>query len=280
MVVYQNGNTRVMLFPNGTKIRQIPDSGEVLLEYPESIDLKITDQCNRECAFCYERSCSSGKHGNLDHPILDTLVAGTELAIGGGDPLLHDGLVPFLQKMWVKGVICNLTIHCESYFEHKVFVDWLCRTRLVHGLGLSIGDKSDIKNIVITHQNATILHTIINITPTATIIELSMRYKVLLLGNKTQQPDNITINELQAFISSNQPKVNGLYFDNLACDQLDIKSIVNENVWSQRYMGDDGKFTMFVDLVRERGYTSSLVDREKGLPLADYKTISELFQNI
>ena len=38
-------------------------------------------------------------------------------------------------------------------------------------------------------------------------------------------------------------------FDCLAVEQLDIQSQVDEETWKSNYMGDDGKFTMYVDLV-------------------------------
>ena len=87
---YKNGNYTVRLFSDGTKIRFTLDD-EFNAMFPESIDIKITNYCDISCLMCHEDSSTKGVHGNLEHPFLDTLVAGTELAIGGGNPLSHPG---------------------------------------------------------------------------------------------------------------------------------------------------------------------------------------------
>ena len=38
-------------------------------------------------------------------------------------------------------------------------------------------------------------------------------------------------------------------FDNLALDQLSIQEMVPEETWNNHFMGDDGNFTFFIDLV-------------------------------
>jgi hypothetical protein len=282
MISYENGNTLVFLFPDGTKIRHIPDGEIPQPEHPESIDLKITDFCDRQCPFCYEHSSPSGLGGNLNHSIFDTLSPGTELAIGGGDPLSKNDLVPFLKKMANKKVICNLTVHCHSYFGNRQFVNKLCDRHLIHGLGLSVGDIKDtpIFKKSFSLPDGVIFHTIIGITPNKMIIDIARGYKVLLLGNKTQVPEAAVVDELKKFISEEGNRACGIYFDNLACNQLDVKSLVSKQIWEERYMGDDGAFTMFIDLVREKGYASSLVDRNEGFPLSSFSTIKDLFQKI
>jgi organic radical activating enzyme len=277
---YQNGNTAVLLCTDGTKIRYVPDDEAPQPIRPESIDLKITDQCFRGCSFCYEHSNPAGQHGDLDHPILDTLSAGTELAIGGGNPLTHPQLYDFLQRMRSKQVVCNLTIHQNDYVKNKQIIDELVLRRFVNGLGISVGDIDCALQIPDTICGRILFHTIIGITPISVIQKLSQQYKVLLLGNKTQQPDVSVIDELRRFLSEHQSKVKGVYFDNLSCKQLDVKSLVDDDTWKSRYMGDDGTFTMFIDLVPARGYSSSVADRAHGFSLSEALTIEDLFQRI
>jgi hypothetical protein len=50
-------------------------------------------------------------------------------------------------------------------------------------------------------------------------------------------------------------------FDNLALEQLNIKDKVSPNEWERSYMGDDGSFTMYVDLVKEQYAVSSISER-------------------
>ena len=41
-------------------------------------------------------------------------------------------------------------------------------------------------------------------------------------------------------------------FDNLAIEQLRVKRLMSEEEWNEFYMGDDGKFTMYIDLVNKQ----------------------------
>ena len=52
---YDNGNHRVILFSDGTKIKETinPDDDHFTYEFPESFDLKITDYCDAGCAYCF-----------------------------------------------------------------------------------------------------------------------------------------------------------------------------------------------------------------------------------
>jgi organic radical activating enzyme len=278
-MLYKNGNTLVMLCPNGTKLRHIPDGEKPQPVKPESIDIKITDCCLNNCWFCYERSNSNGKHGDLYHPVLDTLESGTELAIGGGNPLLHPQLESFLRRMLVKGIVCNLTVHQNDYTKNKQYIDWLVFHGLVKGLGISVGNNDIDVQIPDNISSRVIFHTIIGITPLAVIEKLSQHCKVLLLGNKTQSVSSVIIDALKNYIIDFGDIVKGLYFDNLACKQLNIQSFVDDDVWKSRYMGGDGVFTMFIDLVQERCYSSS-VDRDIGFSLLESSTIRDLFSRV
>ena len=47
-------------------------------------------------------------------------------------------------------------------------------------------------------------------------------------------------------------------FDNLAIKQLNVRSLMDESTWKQFYMGDDGKFTMYIDTVNCEYAVSSI----------------------
>ena len=58
----------------------------------------------------------------------------------------------------------------------------------------------------------------------------------------------------------------------------DIKKYVSPEDWKAHYMGDDGSFTMYIDLVKEEfAKNSTSVDRYN---LNDYKSIEEIFNKI
>lgn len=52
---YYNGNHKVSLYANGTKIKETndPNADHFTYTYPESFDLKITDYCDGGCKFCF-----------------------------------------------------------------------------------------------------------------------------------------------------------------------------------------------------------------------------------
>ena len=99
---YKNGNATVQIFEDGTRITEWPDDEKINLDFPLSIDFKITNWCDQMCPMCHEMSNPEGKHGdimNLD--FIDSLKAGTEIAIGGGKVTSHPQLKEFLQKVLV-----------------------------------------------------------------------------------------------------------------------------------------------------------------------------------
>jgi hypothetical protein len=66
-------------------------------------------------------------------------------------------------------------------------------------------------------------------------------------------------------------------FDNLAIKQLDVKRIMSEDKWERFYMGDDGMFTFYIDLVNKTFSKNSIIAKEKSIPINDM-TIDEMFE--
>lgn len=67
MIKYINGNYFVTLDNEGTKTyRALRKREDFISEFPDSIDLKITNKCSIGCSFCHESSIKTGKSFNLD----------------------------------------------------------------------------------------------------------------------------------------------------------------------------------------------------------------------
>ena len=62
---YKNGNYRVIIMSDGTKIRAIQDGTIPNPDFPENMDVKITNYCDIGCSFCYENSTINGCHGTI-----------------------------------------------------------------------------------------------------------------------------------------------------------------------------------------------------------------------
>lgn len=281
---YKNGNYKVSIYADGTKIRYGKvDKFEP--EFPESIDLKITNYCDKGCKFCHENSTIDGKHAKLDEPFLGTLRAGTELAVGGGDPLSHPDLIEFLTRMKRQGVICNITVNQQNDLG---VLQTLVTCGLIYGVGISCF-KYDQKVIDFAIKNPnTVLHVINGVITEEEVRQFfNKKLKILILGYKTirrgkkyfeNNSESVEKNKKDTFdnlleIMNNFAVVS---FDNLAIKQLNPSRLLSKEMYDKHYMGDDGDFTMYVDLVNKEFAVSST--REKRFALLD--NIDDMFDRV
>lgn len=287
---YKNGNYVVTLLSNGTKIRETEED-EFIPSFAEGFDMKITDKCDGGCPFCYEGCTSNGKHGDiLNYKFLDTLHSYTELAINGND-LSHPDLVPFMHKMKKKKIILNMTvnqIHFERHFD--TIKEWIDEG-LIYGLGVSLKEPTDKFINMITQFPNAVIHVINGVV---SVHDLSIlaghNLKVLILGYKNlrrgesyyEQNDDI-VNALQEdlnkylfpeIIDKNWFKV--VSFDNLAIKQLHVQEHLSKEQWEEFYMGDDGNYTFYIDMVDGTFGKNSLATER--YPIMD--SIDEMFQKI
>jgi len=285
---YINGNYSVKLYDDGTKIRE-NNEDKFISSFPENIDIKISDKCDMGCAFCHENSTPDGKNANFNHEFLYSLRAGTELAIGGGNIFENKDLYMFLKWCKSKGIIANITVNQnhltgefmnfngkENYFKSQNVYDifhWM-KHKEVYGVGISYnGDAEELERIftldiyddgeVNEYKKNTVIHVINGIHSFDSIMKLSNKgYKLLILGYKDlrrgheykgNNEDNIVKN--QKSIYDNMHKIIASFevvsFDNLALEQLNIRRLFTTEEWNEFYMGDDGQFTMYIDLVKE-----------------------------
>ena len=262
---YKNGNYTVRIFKDGTKERFTIED-EFIPEFPESIDLKITNYCDLGCPMCHESSSLEGSHASLDALFLNTIHEGTELAIGGGNPLSHPDLIPFLKRMKEQGVISNITINEKHLLTNLELVDRLMKEELIHGLGISISLYSSITNEFIKNHPNAVSHLILGIHKLDDVLsKLDDGIKVLFLGyKKFGRGEKYYSSNIEKEIEYTQynfrkvmKKFSYVAFDNLALKQLRAKENLPRPLYNRFYMGDDGVFTMYVDLVKKEFALSS-----------------------
>lgn len=268
IAVYQNGNYSVKLYSDGTKIKTTKDD-KFIANFPDSMDLKITDYCDMNCPMCHEKSSVNGKHGNLNEDFLSTLKRGTELAIGGGNPLSHPDLIPFLTRMKKQGVICNLTVNETHLKKDREFIDKLISQNLIYGLGVSIKAYNEYAVSFAKSYKNTVLHVINGIFEDYDKIS-NQDLKILILGykmfGKGEKYYNSEIESNKQHTKEILPsllnKFDCVSFDNLALEQLDVKSIISPEDYESMFMGNDGEATMYIDLVnRQFAKSSTSFDR-------------------
>jgi hypothetical protein len=288
---YQNGNIKVTLFDNGTKIQEWPDNELPAPIYFNSCDIKITNKCNLGCRWCHEMSVPNGAHGDLKYlfEILKDLPSGTELAIGGGDPLTHPDLLDFLESCKSIGLIPNMTVNGKHVLQYIDDINYLIDNKLIYGLGVSVEDDFDFTILnKINHTSNVVLHVIAGVNSLSIfdiIQSSSIVQKVLILGYKevgrgikfhNEEVESNLLhwkNNLKTYIR----KIH-LSFDNLALSQLDIKQYLTDEEWSEFYCGADGVFTMYIDAIKKEfamSSTSPIRYPLKGDVISIFKTIRD-----
>ncbi len=83
------------------------------LSGPTLVDIQITSVCTQGCPHCYASSVFRGKHIPFDDlcRIFDQCADSgvLQVALGGGDPLLHPDFVRILEAVRLRGMVPNVT---------------------------------------------------------------------------------------------------------------------------------------------------------------------------
>lgn len=280
---YINGNTLVTLYDDGTRTMFTKDD-EFDLEFPINIDTKITDNCNNVApcnAFCHENSKPGGKHAPLSNfKFVNSLVAGTEVALGGGALTTHPKLEEILIKFKKKGVITNVTVHIQEVLNKADMLADFQKRGLIHGIGVSVQphEFTELEKEQLSKLNNVVFHIINGIFDIGFLGELSKAIahpKLLILGykdfgrghqlyDKTRNLIEIKQNAMKNNLNEIIKMFDVVSFDNLAIEQLDIKNQVSKEEWEHCYQGDEGSLSMYVDAVKgEYAINSIAVKRYK-----------------
>lgn len=259
-VNYKNGNYMVYINPEtGDKIRN-SRGNKFMPSFAENCDVTITERCDGQCAFCYAGCTPDGKHGNLNAKFLDTLHPYTELAINGND-MSHPDLIPFLEKMKARMVFVNVTINQKHFEQHFELIKDLQQKGLIKGVGVSLNKTASQFIQLVKSLRNVVIHVINGIVTRDDWYNLQNNdLDVLILGYKTTGRGDDYLCKNQGKVERNQEwlreslplsfnKFRTVEFDNLALEQLDVQSMVSEDLWNAHYMGDDGDFTFFINLV-------------------------------
>lgn len=259
-VNYKNGNYMVYINPEtGDKIRN-SRGNKFMPSFAENCDVTITERCDGQCAFCYAGCTPDGKHGDLNAKFLDTLHPYTELAINGND-MSHPDLIPFLEKMKARMVFVNVTINQKHFEQHFELIKDLQQKGFIKGVGVSLNKTTSQFIQLVKSVRNVVIHVINGIVTRDDWYNLQNNdIDVLILGYKTTGRGDDYLCKNQGKIERNQEwlreslpisfnKFRTVEFDNLALEQLDVQSMVSEDLWNSYYMGDDGDFTFFINLV-------------------------------
>ena len=287
---YINGNYTIKLYDDGTKER-IYDSDPRPI-FPESMDVKITDYCDANCAFCHEKYTIQGVHSdeNFLLNLFNGLPKGTELAIGGGNPLSYPGIYYVLSQFHEKGLICNVTVNSVHLRKNRNAIRDMIDCKDIRGLGISYFPAMHQECVEMAQfTNNTVFHVIMGvhtIRDLQRIVDTVEKPKVLLLGYKQygrgekyySSTVEKTIYEwytnLHKFFGSKNLTIS---FDNLGIRQMNLKRFFTAENWNKFYMGDDGKFTMYIDVVKKQYAISSTSKTRFDI---FNKTVAQMFEHV
>lgn len=278
LATYKNGNHRVTICDDGTKIKETfdPDADHFTHDFCENFDIHINNRCNAGCPYCHEGSTKDGevpsltemifknnnystvkKDGKLYYtgemtPFYKSLHAGTEMAIGGGNIFESnpEEFEIFLAVNKAKHILSNVTInqvHIKPNFKKiKKWVD----DGLVHGIGISLVNSKDEKFWKCVDQlgENVVIHTIAGILTEKDLEHLKNR-KVLILGYKHLRRGNDyfsdTVQKNIDWLKDNMKTVSEtvklMSFDCLGIEQLAPKEVLNitDDEWNTLFQGSD-----------------------------------------
>lgn len=240
---------------------------------------------------CHENSTLCGKHGDImSESFIDKLHPYTELAIGGGNPISHPDLIPFLEKCKSLKLIPSMTINQIHFMNNLELIRYLVDNELIYGLGISLVSATNdfiiaakqFKNAVIHVINGIVTHTQLETLADEGLKILILGYKKFRRGQDMYETQGSLIEEVKSTLYDILPTIikdtwfQAVSFDNLALEQLNVKRLMSEAEWEEFYMGDDGidgnfdSATMYIDLV-ERKFAKNSCDpvRYNLLPTAD-----------
>ena len=290
-VSYRNGNYDVYINTlNGTKIRK-NDLDYFDPQWPESMDIKLTNACRHNCLMCHENSTPDGKHGDiLNAKFIETLHPYTELALGGGNPLEHPDLESFLYKCKDLKLIPSMTVHQGDFMENLDLFRRYRDEKLLYGIGVSVSYVTDELIEALQEFPNAVCHVIAGIASEAVMTKLAnnnlkiliLGYKVFRRGKELYNKDHIMIDFGIQYMYDILPQMveekwfNTISFDNLAIEQIKPARLMSEEDYSEFYMGDDGSHTMFIDMVNnEFAVSSTWEDR---YPISD--DIKDMFAKV
>lgn len=300
---YTNGNYKVVLMQDGTKIRfndvepmpgQSPDEC-FIADFPESMDVTITHRCNAGCEMCYAGCTPCGENANiLNARWLNSLKPYTEMAVGGGNIFEHPDLIPFLELLKHKKVVANITVNQKHFIEHYNEILSMINKGLVRGVGVSVFYPTDELLDSMAGIEHCVAHCILGVVSLGQLRRMYDRnLRLLLLGYKTTGRGEAysfrhyaeigkKIEEVDCALPDLVKHFKVVSFDNMALKQLNVKEMLSAEEWNRFYMGDDGidgkttSATMFIDMV-DNVYAINSMERVQYM-IAENDTPESMFQ--
>lgn len=270
--------------------------------FPELVDLKITGHCEYGCSFCYQSSTKAGKHAKIEdvEKILDILSASKtfELAIGGGEPTTHPKLGRILEYASQKGMSVGFTTRNFKIDETKEFKRII---EMANSIAFSCHTIKEIQRVselsaiisktIRDYNNRTALY--VQIIPELyskeTFKEMleacaSIWTPVTLLGykdfgfGKSYNPKNLNVSADWIDVVK---KISNERNIKIGIDSVLVKKwkkeLIQKGCNKLMLVGEEGKFSCYVDAVEKRIAKSSFIEESELLDMTK-SDILEIFK--
>lgn len=310
----KNGNYYILygnMFHKKEKLRlQIDSIPDMIPEYPELVDMKITNACEHKCPFCYMNSVSEGEHAKKEdiYRILRKFKIKTEFALGGGNVLLHPDFTSIVKHIHNKDHIVNITIRYDDTktIENNNNIKRAIK-KYVSGIGISVQKAKDvdvasdfikemldlgkhvslhiIPEMIGSDESVDIMNKMTEINDSLLDLGIGNNCKVLLLGLKQSgrakelKYDLLSDAELHSFEEASRYQF---------C--VDTSFVNTYEYFFKTYYNDceeffltrnEGEFSMYIDAVNNKAYASSYkTDIEDGINIREEQEIKDVFGEI
>jgi hypothetical protein len=134
---------------DGSKMRVTFDDSPITSSpFPELVDMKITDWCDKGCTFCYQSSTTEGVHAKdylIREYVTELAQLGTlEIALGGGETTAHPDFAYIISTIYSKGIVPNFTTKSTSWFTK----DWAEGViKKVGAIAYSVGSLAELRSV-------------------------------------------------------------------------------------------------------------------------------------
>lgn len=255
---YQNGNASIQIQNNGTRI--INFDGELQLEYPLNIDIRVSEKCSMgfnpatntsRCAFCHESARVDGNVANFDILLnkLAGLPAGIELAIGVNQ--WNKQFEHFLQVTKDRGWIVNATVNHGHLLRDYKAINNAIQRGMIYGVGISYRKEFPLERLSLIQSDNVVLHVIAGIDDIEDVRQLSQTgiKKLLILGEKDF---GFNINKVNLDSANHKnwyrktvtllDDFEVVSFDNLALEQINFRRFITDEHWNSAYQGEHSMY--------------------------------------
>jgi len=247
---------------------------------PELVDIKITDYCPFNCAYCYQGSTIKGKHADIG--TIDKLARSLgkmkvfEVALGGGEPTLHPEFIGILKNFRDNNIVPNFTTKSTGWLgndlERNLILEYAGNFAYSAENGEAVRKLGDLLEKHSVESNRAVIHYVMGVGTEEDFKDVvaachEHAFELTLLGYKTNGRGSLF-----------QPQDNGSWLTylqdlkkNWKCPKIGIDTklvqiagdeLKKAGIAPEMYHADEGKFSMYIDAVDGLIAPSSYCDRK------------------